>query len=552
MYNYLYMSSNYKKDFDTYEKEISNIKESDKEGTLNLMQYFHYNSFSNKDYHFTSRILSKNVIKVFFEKYLEIILKKWWRAIWEQNIEYYMSIINKFLNQEEWELLKWKKIKEINNPMKYSEFQDFCYIVNTLSSLKLKDFDDTSKKDSAEKERIIWIIGTIDRMFSIRQENWTHQNLFDPNVEVLKNMQLIRSKTISIILNYEDETIESNPNKDLVWPKDEYEKRLDKYFKHLFFICSNKTSNKNSYYRNLYHRITTYNENTKITLEELWIFIEFINELDIDVFGHEKTWDIMSIEEIAKIFKKWINNWFLNYILPKIFKIRVNELCKKQNEKIINWEKWWLMYEISEILKKDGANTKYSLKSQLNIETTRIYEWVEIYSIWEKHYRMNYLVKNWKIIAEFKWYDKENINEHYGRKIVRIMHKNRYANIYLNDWETIWWWFDDVSKLEDWVDWDKVFKVVFEQKNENYISMRKWKTITPYPWYFLVSDIRNMPFGEKYFEYNIITTNIGWVYMELSLKAVKKNLRTWEEVNLLELTQFELKRRLNTLLMYLW
>gem|GEM_PF-2676503 len=70
------MSSNYKKDFDTYEKEISNIKESDKEGTLNLMQYFHYNSFSNKDYHFTSRILSKNVIKVFFEKYLEIILKK--------------------------------------------------------------------------------------------------------------------------------------------------------------------------------------------------------------------------------------------------------------------------------------------------------------------------------------------------------------------------------------------------------------------------------------------------------------------------------------------
>gem|GEM_PF-4778260 len=39
--------------------------------------------------------------------------------------------------------------------MKYSEFQDFCYIVNTLSSLKLKDFDDTSKKDSAEKERII-------------------------------------------------------------------------------------------------------------------------------------------------------------------------------------------------------------------------------------------------------------------------------------------------------------------------------------------------------------------------------------------------------------
>lgn len=604
---------------------LSSIQKLEKQWKLKLLDYFQFNSLLNEDYHFPSSVSWKEWIRKFLKKHLKLILTKWWRGIGEENIKYYNWLIDKIINQEEWELLKWKKNKVTTQVLKYNEYKDFEFLLENLKKIELKEIikdvshlDINNERDlvEVEKTRIekmqaVWIIDSIARMLELRTENWNFSQMFNRNVSSLDNLKAVREKVNWIYaIGNETENIEENPNKDLVWPREYYDVRLDKFFKHLFIAAANKVSWNNSIFRLMYHKIINYNEKTSIDKESLLNFLEFIWRLDFtlefDIFDTSNSaWKFLSWEEVSDLFRSWINkqhwvyNWFLEYILPKIYKIVINEHCRRNNKAILNWEDSWLMYEIWQILERESEHTIYSNKSQLDIDTINIWEWLDIYTIWEGGHRMYYLSKNGKIIWEYRWIDYNNIAECDWKKYLNVNTiNNKFAWVNIETWETAWWLFDATWEIEEWVDWDMVFRAwknwkymyismktgkpiwivknsrwediywefdealdLFELKDwdkvfrikvwiyENYISLRKnWPVTDEYLWNFVVSDLKDLPFWEKSFEARTYKICEYWGYpLEPSDNVYDFNARTWKPVSMTEIVEFEIRRRFSKL-----
>lgn len=559
-------------------------------------------------------VLWKTSIKGFFEKYLEVILEKWWVEQSEWNINHYQIVINKFLNQEEWELIWNNNLAEKwlihADPLNYEEFKDLEFLIHSLDLMRLEDFginnwDGLWKKEENEIEKILSIINSTLRLFVSRFYNRLPGEIVDMNSELRHeyptlvnyyNSRLNHSLEDNSDENFhpwlDDNIIVEQPNKNFIWPRNENEIRLDKYFLIQFNSCTSRLTKKThkSYkeYQETYKKIINYTVEKPIPEIDLLYLIELINTIDFiesfNIFKQNESSSLLSWEEITQIFWKEIHKWFKSYILNKIYKIRTIELANESNKSKIQEDT--IIDEISEILNWDNTN-EYRQKSELAPDIINIAEWIEIYTIWEDVDISNYLVRNGRIISEFSWYDPTLI-EYNWTIVIKILKNGVYSYIRTDTWELIWWEFDSIWDIEEWIDWDKVFRAAKKNRmmyislktwepigwkyakvgilrewidwdkvfkicsstwSENYISLRTWSPITGYVWNFIVWEINDYLFWDKYFEtYNIIT-NAGWTPVETEKKGIKISLKTWEQLpSLLSLVIPEIRKRFNWLM----
>lgn len=190
-------------------------------------------------------ILWKKSIEEKLNKLLLLLLKKWWRWTLNGNLKYYPTLIKKFINQEEWELignselnsleqldksqyseedleylensvdlfensLKFNlefneimnalyqereprklniKLKLDPKPFNHAEFLDFQFLMKTLINLKLWEIEEFLGNSISKEEKInlISLVNSILRIWKKRFNNrWWHEIVNEEERKMVK------------------------------------------------------------------------------------------------------------------------------------------------------------------------------------------------------------------------------------------------------------------------------------------------------------------------------------------------------------------------------
>jgi len=313
-----------------------------------------------------------------------------------------------------------------------------------------------------------------------------------------------------------------------------YEQRVDKYFLHLFVSCANKipdSSDSREKQKSVYRKIVGFDTNWDIPSEvDLLYFLEniksylFFNIFTIFIQNKEAR-ILLSWEEVAQLCGKNAYQWFLLYILPKVYKSQIAYIIKTSAQE-------------NEFGEYNPPELKPEIKTIVNWK-------IDIYTFWELKNIKCYLVVNWQVLREFDYFRKDEylqvlrrIQENDSHTvidswdiIIKIGKWNKYAYMYASDWELIWWEFDKVGEIKEWFNWDNVFWAKRWEKRM-YINVRTWKPIW---WEFdEVGEIKEWFNWDKYFEATSSTQDCEWClwkgYHSNSIK-IKISLKTWKKIS---------------------
>lgn len=443
-------------------------------------------------------ILSKEKLRTLLKKGLKIILEKWQNGVsvwwskkyvynskWSEklDIEYFESLIDKFLDQEIWELIwntelaeKWL-IKAV--PFGYSEWQDLRFLFYTIfQNMEVSDFSQLWE----EAEILRSVIPSIKRILTRRLLNRKANDILNHRIEwceaLVEDLPKLFWWYRKAWENIQDEW-RDNENAPFIWPRNKWEVdiSIDSIFYNIFHTCLGSMSKeiKNHYSKitdcndrkidfwKIYSNIVNPSARDNVSNIELVCFLDLVVSLSFvtsfRISRFTKILGVLDAEKIKELFKIWkydsLHDSFMAYILPKIYRTQAIKIIKSR---------------------QDNQDEYFTVK-ELSPEITSIDNWIEIYTFGGNPKNLNsYLVVNWKILREFSWFDANNITKLNGNIYIKVNIWNSWAYINCTTWNSVYWEFDNVWEIQDWVDGDKVFWAK-RWNRQMYISLRTWKPI---------------------------------------------------------------------------